>query len=74
MILQERNIIFLSEIAATIKTNAMPTILQECNNEKRNAKRIYRIGKTLPLAKFAAIMKNEMPNDFKTFLINKQNN
>jgi hypothetical protein len=37
-ILQERNIISLSEIATTIKKNAMPTILQEHNNEKRNAK------------------------------------
>jgi len=48
-------------------------ILQDHSKEKRNAKRIYRIGTTLSSVKFAAIVKNEMPNEFKTFIINKKN-
>lgn len=49
-ILQERNPISLSEIAATIKTQSQ-TIVQESIDEKRNAKRFYR----------HTIRENEMP-------------
>jgi hypothetical protein len=51
----------------------MPTILQDHSKEKRNAKLIYRIRIALSSVKFAAIVKNKMPNEFKTFMINKQN-